>query len=165
MMAHVKNAKENGIDLFKLIMSICVVAIHTHPLNGCENKTIQLVYHNIVSLAVPFFFIASGFLLSSKMEENSSLEKSSIVVKSYLKRMIRLYIFWMAVYFPLDVFGMLMDGYSAAAAIKRYIRDYVFVGAGFYSWSLWYLLSTIYAVCLIFLIMKAKGRYTLLVAT
>ncbi|ODM13342.1 hypothetical protein BEH84_01057 [Eisenbergiella tayi] len=47
----------NSIDICKFIMSICVVAIHIHPLANCNNDLLLSVYNNIVSLAVPFFLL------------------------------------------------------------------------------------------------------------
>ena len=46
----------NSIDICKFIMSICVVAIHIHPLANCNNDLLLSVYNNIVSLAGSFFF-------------------------------------------------------------------------------------------------------------
>ena len=64
------NGKQNlfpGIDLFKLIGAVIVVAIHSHPF---ENIPLPMwadfVYKLICNTAVPFFFIASGFLLGYK---------------------------------------------------------------------------------------------------
>ena len=53
----------NSIDLMKLIMALVVVAIHTEPLVRCENIVVLNLYKAISDVAVPFFFIASGFLV------------------------------------------------------------------------------------------------------
>ena len=85
-MSAVKITKENGIDLFKLLMSICVIAIHTHPLKNCTNQIINLLFSKTVNLAVPFFFLASGFFLAFKMDEPFSSTKNINIVKTYLKK-------------------------------------------------------------------------------
>lgn len=59
-----------GIDLIKFFMAIIVVAIHTHPLEHCSNEILIRIYNSIVSSAVPFFFISSGFLLGSKLKKD-----------------------------------------------------------------------------------------------
>ena len=56
----------NSIDLMKLIMAL-VVAIHTEPLVRCENIVVLNLYKAISDVAVPFFFIASGFLVLDKV--------------------------------------------------------------------------------------------------
>ena len=58
-----KQASNNSIDLVKLLMAVCVVAIHTEPLINCNNSFVQSICDSIVRCAVPFFFLASGFLL------------------------------------------------------------------------------------------------------
>ena len=60
------NNSYNLIDLFKLIMAICVVAIHTNPLYSCDNKTIVSIYNTVVGVANPFFFLSIVFLIGKK---------------------------------------------------------------------------------------------------
>ena len=60
------NKNYNSIDLFKLIMAVCVVAIHTNPLYKCDNKIIVNIYNTVVGAANPFFFLSSGFLIGKK---------------------------------------------------------------------------------------------------
>lgn len=45
-----------GIDLLKLIMAVCVVAIHTQPLYSIQSIVVQRLFDTITSLAVPYFF-------------------------------------------------------------------------------------------------------------
>lgn len=60
------NKNYNSIDLFKLIMAVCVIAIHTNPLYKCDNKIIVNIYNTVVGVANPFFFLSSGFLIGKK---------------------------------------------------------------------------------------------------
>jgi len=55
--------KYNSIDIVKWIMAIFVIAIHTHPFNNIDNDIFLLIYNYIMKSAVPFFFMASSFLL------------------------------------------------------------------------------------------------------
>lgn len=59
-----------GIDLLKFIMAVCVVAIHTQPLYSIQSIVVQRLFDTITSLAVPYFFSVSGFLLFSKIDAN-----------------------------------------------------------------------------------------------
>lgn len=63
----------NNIDLIKFIMAFAVVAIHTNPLVDCKNDIVQIVYNNIVNMAVPFFFLTTGFFT---FRENVIFEQS-----------------------------------------------------------------------------------------
>lgn len=55
------NNNYNSIDLFKLIMAICVVAIHTNSLYSCDNKTTVSIYDTVVGVANPFYFYPAVF--------------------------------------------------------------------------------------------------------
>lgn len=60
------NEKYNAIDLFKLIMAVCVIAIHTNPLYECNSKAVISIYNTLVCVANPFFFLSSGYLIGKK---------------------------------------------------------------------------------------------------
>ena len=62
----IADKKYNSIDLLKLIMAVCVVAIHTKPLYKCNNEAAIGIYNTIVGVANPFFFLASGFFVGKK---------------------------------------------------------------------------------------------------
>lgn len=81
-----------GIDLLKFIMAVCVVAIHTQPLYSIQSIVVQRLFDTITSLAVPYFFSVSGFLLFSKIDENISCRKNMEVCKRYLSRVLSLYV-------------------------------------------------------------------------
>ena len=80
-----------GIDLLKFIMAVCVVAIHTQPLYSIQSIVVQRLFDTITSLAVPYFFSVSGFLLFSKIDANILSRKSMEVCKKYLSRVATVY--------------------------------------------------------------------------
>ena len=57
-----KNQKEyGGIDIFRIIAAILIVAIHTSPLSSI-NSTADFLFTRIIArVGVPFFFMTSGF--------------------------------------------------------------------------------------------------------
>lgn len=148
--------KYNSIDLCKLIMAICVVAIHTHPLEKCVIGLANNMYDSFVGMAVPFFFIAAGFLLGNKMEILFTGEKNEFIIKKYLLKITKMYLIWTAIYFPLAVYHFVSANTKPIKAVLIYIRGFVFVGEQYNSWPLWYLLSTIYALLFILLLVKHK---------
>lgn len=87
-----------GIDLLKFIMAVCVVAIHTQPLYSIQSIVVQRLFDTITSLAVPYFFSVSGFLLFSKIDANILSRKSMEVCKKYLSRVLSLYVIWNIIY-------------------------------------------------------------------
>ena len=151
-----KKEKFNSIDLFKLLMAYCVVAIHTSPLINCTQNNIFEFYDSFVTMAVPFFFIASGFFLSKKMECPMSSDGNLDIIQSYLKRILVLYLLWTVIYFPLAIFDFISRKVAPIEAIITYFRRFIFVGEQYNSWHLWYLLSIIYALIILIILFKKK---------
>lgn len=145
----------NSIDLMKFIMAFAVVAIHTQPLNNCRNRILILVYNNIVEIAVPLFFLSSGYLLSKRMTFINTDSDINILTK-HLNKIIKLYVKWMLIYTPLEIYKDIMHGNGIVKSILIYFRGFLFVGEQYNSWHLWYLLSTIYSLILIIILYKLK---------
>lgn len=146
----------NSIDLCKFIMAFAVVAIHTRPFVNAGNSFFLTVYENFVALAVPFFFLASGYLLAVKMEDPCGSERDLLRVKKQLRSTVRLYLIWTLVYAPLELFYLVASKTPVVKAVLLYIRGVFLIGELFSSWQLWYLLSTIYALILIGMTLKKK---------
>ena len=149
--------QNNCIDLFKLIMAIAVVAIHTHPLENCTSGDLLKIYEIMVNMAVPFFFLASGYFLGMKMDWPYSENVNDInrIIKQ-LKRIIQMYLIWTAIYLPLAIYHFISLKTIPIKAALIYIRGFIFIGEQYNSWPLWYLLSTIYALLIIYLLFKLK---------
>ena len=137
-----------SIDILKFFCMICVVALHTNPIHDISNTLIISVYYSIVKMAVPCFFLSSGFLIANRLKTNQKY------LKTYFLRTINLYIFWNIVYLPLTLYHMLMNGISIKRGILIFIRGFFLIGQQYNSWQLWYLLSTIYSIGIILLIQK-----------
>lgn len=67
----------SSIDLVKVEMALLVV-VHTRPELCIQNDSVQLVLSQIYGLAVPFFFVTSGFILGNKVSAtNEQIKKST----------------------------------------------------------------------------------------
>jgi hypothetical protein len=144
----------NSIDLFKLFFAFAVVSIHTRPLVYCSVDWITRLNEIIVTLAVPFFYIVSGFLLGKKI--SSGNEYNSEPIKKLLFRFLKLYCAWTFVYLPLSIIHYFREGTSLLSAIKLFIVGFVFVGEQYNAWILWYLLSAVYALIVIIIINRTR---------
>lgn len=82
---------KQGIDLFKFVMAICVIAIHTQPFVNRKGTIFLKIYNNFVNCAVPFFFMSSGYLLAVKMKWPFASQRDIKVLKFYLINIIKLY--------------------------------------------------------------------------
>lgn len=137
----------NSIDLFKLLMAIAVVAIHTNPIVKWKNPIAIHIVMMIEDWAVPFFFVASGFFLWNSDEKHMS---------QYIKKIIRLYCVWTFLSLPLSIYGYVISGNTVVSCILSYIKYFFFVGKLYNSYHLWYLLALIYALFIIYY-MRKKG--------
>ena len=52
----VYDKRYNSIDIWKLVMAIAVVAIHTKPLIALKNTVVLSLFDQFINLSVPFFF-------------------------------------------------------------------------------------------------------------
>lgn len=55
-----------GIDSFRYVAALLVIAIHTSPLSTYSEMGDFILTRLIGRMAVPFFFMASGFFLISE---------------------------------------------------------------------------------------------------
>ena len=146
----------NSLDVFKLIMAICVVAIHTEPLNGCKISLINEIYDSFVRMGVPFFFLASGYLMANKMKEPYEEKSNKEIVLKSLLRILKMYLLWSIIYLPLAVMHFYSAKIPPAKAAISYVSDLIFVGEHYNSWPLWYLLSTAYSLLFVMLLFRRK---------
>lgn len=143
------------LDVMKFVMAIVVVAIHTRPELSFSSLIVRNFFEAVYSIAVPFFFMASGFLLFRKISLPLT-DEGKLRIKSYLKRMCKLYVLWTIVYFPLTVYGFYLDGISPLKAVAVFFRNFLLVGENYMSWPLWYLLALVVAVSIIYILLKLK---------
>ncbi len=136
-------------------MAIFVVAIHTQPLVQFHETGIVNWCNCVVRLAVPYFFICSGFFLFNKIEKCTTQGEKLQCIASYIKRNVKSYLVWSAVYLPITVFGVAKFG-GGGKSLFYIIVKYLFWGEQYYSWPLWYLLSSVYAGIAIYLLFRLK---------
>ena len=83
-------------------MAFCVIAIHTTPLKGIDNNIIYILYEAAVSIAVPFFFLSTGYLIGRKIQNKKEFD--DVLVERQQKKVIR---YLDDCIFAIDDFGIL----------------------------------------------------------
>ena len=154
----VENIKEKStesnyklIDLLKLICAFLVIGIHTRPFQASSNLLDKLFYYDISNYAVPFFYACTGYFVVIK----SSEENLHVDLILRCKKIIRIYLMWSVIYLPLTVSGWVIEGGLNPIYLIFCLRNFVFVGENFYSWTLWYLNGLIFALLLIGVLLKS----------
>lgn len=132
------------IDILKVFFAICVVGIHTEILQNPDSKFQWILFHGVFRLAVPFFFVCSGFFLGLKIYKNNDTKTGMIEIKKYIKRLFIPFTFWIIVGLPHEIHELSNDNNFFIIFLKL-IRKIVF-----YPWgALWYILAVIIALIII----------------
>ena len=74
-----KNKSYAGIDFFRVIAALLIISIHTSPLASFSQMGDFILTRIVARVAVPFFFMTSGFFLISRYTRNT--EKLAAFVK------------------------------------------------------------------------------------
>ena len=157
MFSKIDKDKFNNIDFIKVCMSILVVATHTDLFSLIEKEDIRELVITALAFKVPFFFTASGFLIYHKVVNANYIEKINRF-KFWIKKTFRLYLVWTIVYLPFTIYGLWNSGYGFLKSIFVFVRNVVFVGQNYLSWPLWYLLGTLVAGIILYVLFKYKVK-------
>lgn len=150
-----KRAVFSDLDVVKFFMAFLVVEIHTRPFG-----TSSLV-QGIDCIAVPFFFIASAFLCFWGLDTVQFSDGENGVcfrVRKTIKKLLILYVTWTVIYIPVSLFGYALNGLGPTAILVSFVRGTLFVGENMYSWPLWYLLASVVAFFLVFILLRGGVR-------
>ena len=133
------------IDIFRYVCAIMVVAIHTAPFADI-NENLGYIFTEVVPrIAVPFFFITSGFFYCR------SLEKGTTKSKVYLFRLLKVYALWGIVYYAID---FIKWGYmNLKGFITHCVYTFVITGSHYH---FWFFPALIISACFVTLLYKLK---------
>lgn len=138
-----------------------VFMIHIAPISPDGKYAIINHWNHIyvVRIAVPFFFVSSGFFLYKKTTyENFDIKP----IKDYVLKLLRLYIIWSIVYLPLVIIGIINSKKGIIHGILGYTRNFLFVGSYLH---LWYLNATILAVLIVSFLLYKKCKIKNIIIT
>lgn len=133
----------NCIDLTRFICAILVLGVHFISDYGYNNINF-ILSQGIGRVAVPFFFITSGYFLANKSGD-------TIKIQNYLFKIIRIYILWSVLYFPYEIYMWKLNSENIMLDILIYIKKFFLIGSFIH---LWYLLAVIIAVIIIEALLK-----------
>ncbi len=84
-----------AIDILKFVFAITVVALHTNLIPNSKTEYVPYIFTGIfLRLAVPFFFVVSGYFLVDKLFSENK-EKYFEIIKNYSIKLL----------FPLIIYG------------------------------------------------------------
>lgn len=144
-------AKRNSaIDIFRYICAAMVVAIHTEPFYDI-NVHIGYFLQIITRIAVPFFFITSGYYYIRKSDSGTR------ILKPFLLRILKTYALWSCLYFMVDFFRW---GYmNIKGFLAHCVYSFFLTGSHYH---FWFFPALTYSACFVALFYKLKLQKALL---
>lgn len=151
-----------GLDFIKLIMAFCVILIHIPPVFYNTPAAYGPFVDWLIKLAVPFFFITSGYFLQRKLSTlNSSGQRHYL--ESRIKKLIKIYACWLLIYFPFSLYNFYKSGLGLGQNIINYFYGILTTGETAFAWPLWYLYSMIIVFTLVLLFRRIKAYKVILI--
>ncbi len=130
-----------NIDLYRLIASFLVVAIHTYPLDFISPNLDYFFTRILFRIAVPLFVMITGYyIIPRALKDKNELKK-------YTLKIIKIYLISIIIYLPLNIY----NGYFNNFNIFTFIKD-IFLNGIFY--HLWYFPALILGLWLTYFIIK-----------
>ena len=128
-----------------------IVAIHTGFID-------QYIYPT-VRLAVPLFFIFSGFFAFSKIDSAKNLSAQKSILKNTISRYLKLYLFWFIVSLPLMIYFRYFFKEGFLKGIFIFIRQF-FLGSTFS--ASWFLMACMLGIIIVFHMSRHFSNKTLI---
>lgn len=103
----------NSFDVAKFVCALMVVMIHVPPFGSSATGVVGWfnfgIQNYVARVAVPLFFVISGFLIF-RGSLGSKVAVSYFI--RYSKRIFRIYLFWTMVYLPWSIRNFIENDYG-----------------------------------------------------
>ncbi|EPR13375.1 serine racemase VanT catalytic subunit [Ruminiclostridium papyrosolvens] len=124
-----KREEYAGIDKFRMVAAIMIIAIHTSPLVSVSQEADFVVTRILARVAVPFFFMCTGYFLIPGCIE--SRENRKRILLKFLTKTGFLYGAAILIYLPVNIYS----GYfKEKPFIPIIVKDLVFDGTFYHLW-------------------------------
>jgi len=137
-----EDVRNQSLDVAKFVCAILVVTIHIWSREGL----LYYIPNGIARIAVPFYFITSGYLLIDKFSDRFSS------IRSYILKYFIVYIFWSAV-FLLITYREPVGNINSYKDFFKYIHRFIVSGSYIH---LWFFPALIYSLLIYLIVHKLK---------
>lgn len=137
-----------GMDVFRVVAALLVVAIHTYPLTSISGEADFAFTHILGRVGVPFFLMATGYYLFADQVVRRQEKPGKL--RRFLRKSALLYGIAILMYAPLQWY----KGYDEAAGMPlalALLRDVLFDGTFYH---LWYLPAAMLGAIIVWLLLK-----------
>ena len=130
--------RSGGLDIFRIVAAVLVVAIHTSPLTVISVEADFLLTRILARIAVPFFFMVTGQYVLAEAFEGENKR-----IFPYLKKVAGLYLLAIVLYIPLGIYAGHYKELQFTEALKMLLVDGTF-------YHLWYFPACITGVLIVY---------------
>lgn len=152
---HAQTVNYAGVDYFRIVAAVMVIAIHTAPFSGISKDFDFLLTYCAGRVAVPFFFMTTGYFVLGSWRKNGNNAGSKVI--RFIKKTLFLYAVSIVLYLPINFYSGGLPG-SAGEFIRMLIFDGTF-------YHLWYFPAVIIGCFAVMMLLKKFPARTVLVIT
>ncbi|MDD5021042.1 MAG: acyltransferase [Endomicrobiaceae bacterium] len=135
-----------SLDIFRYFCALLVVAIHIHPFMDVNYSMGYLATQIIPRIAVPFFFVLSGYYFIQNLYNNSSVFKT-------VRKIFIVYILWSVIYLSIYIFNSISNSVPLIVIIKECMLKFFILGSYYH---LWFFPALFFAMGTVFIAHKLK---------
>lgn len=162
MTAHLKQKsapqRSKGIDQFRMIAAVMVIAIHTFPFASIHGVLDQIITLTLFRVAVPFFFMVTGYYVVGPYAEKKNYPKSWKINRAIIETL-KLYLLSCLLYLPLSFYT---GALSFSMPFVKLVKVFVFDGPMYH---LWYFPAVILGLLIVKFLLKRVSLPIALVIT
>ncbi len=146
------------LDIVKFVCCFFVVALHTGFLSAFDDSVSYWLEKALFRIAVPFYFITSGFLLGEKMSNIRSIIDIKKMFVHYSKRLFVLLLIFEPISIILDSLLEVYRGQSVFKGFQLKMKGVIFYPQG----ALWFIQACIVAVWIIYFFIRYNKKHLIL---
>lgn len=139
--------RKPGIDLFRIIASVMVIGIHTAPFLFISKEVDQLTTLTLFRVAVPFFFMTTGYFLVGPLVLKPAY-LNQMKVRCFILKISQIYVLSILLFLPLSVMNGTLE---KNMTVFDMVKILLFKGSFYH---LWYFPGIIIGLLLICLLLK-----------
>lgn len=138
-----------GLDNFRIIAAVLVIAIHTSPLASFSPEADFFLTRILARVAVPFFFMVTGQFVLPDIISRKKGSTGRLV--RYLKKTALLYGIAICIYLPLGIYAGHYKKMTVGTLLKMLLFDGTF-------YHLWYFPACLLGVMLVYLMSRCMDK-------
>lgn len=128
------------VDILKLVFCIGITLVHCCNYGAWQSGYGWYILSFCVSTGVAYFFVASGYFLGKKLQENA--DRIWSIIKNYCIRLLWSLLFWDVINVIVEIINAMRNGISLSSKAKEIIMELLFHPGG----AMWYIQALIVGV-------------------